>query len=157
MKVKDAMTRSARAVKPDTKVMEVASQMCLYRFHGLPVVDDEDMLVGVIAEKDVLHSLFPKIEDMIAHGMATVDLDQEMARYSDVLEQTVAELMTPNPVAVDPEMHLLRAATIMVRHNFRRIPVAEDGKLVGMLTLGDVHKAIFHANVTGTLKGRQSS
>ena len=157
MQVKDAMTRAARSVKPDTKVMEVASQMCLYRYHGLPVVDDEGMLVGVIAEKDVLHSLFPKIEDMIAHGMATVDLDQEMARYGEVLEQTVVELMTPNPVAVDPKMHLLRAATVMVRHNFRRIPVAEEVVLRGMLTLGDVHKAIFHANVTGTLKSHQSS
>ncbi|MCF7985154.1 MAG: CBS domain-containing protein [Thiohalocapsa sp.] len=154
MKVKDAMSVAPRAVKPDTKVMEVASAMCLYRFHGLAVVDDENRLVGVIAEKDVLHSLFPKIEDMIAHGMATVDLDKEMGRYGEVLEQTVGELMTPNPVAVDPEMHLLRAATVMVRHNFRRIPVAEDGKLVGMLTLGDVHKAIFHANVTGTLNKR---
>ena len=154
MKVKDAMSSAARAVTPETKVMEVASLMCLYRFHGLPVVDAENRLVGVIAEKDVLHSLFPKIEDMIAHGMATVDLDKEMARYGDVLELPVGELMTANPVAVDPEMHLLRAASVMVRHNFRRIPVAQEGKLVGMLTLGDVHKAIFHANVTGTLKPR---
>ncbi len=151
MKVKDAMTAAVRSVTPETKVTEVASLMCLYRFHGLPVVDAQSNLVGVIAEKDVLHSLFPKIEDMIAHGMATVDLDKEMARYSDVLDQRVSELMTPNPVAVDPDMHLLRAATVMVRHNFRRIPVVENGRLVGMLTLGDVHKAIFHANVIGKL------
>lgn len=151
MKVKDAMSTNTRSVKPETKVLELASLMCLYRFHGLPVVDDDNRLVGVVAEKDVLHSLFPKIEDMIAHGMATVDMDREMGRYGEVLEQSVSELMTPNPVAVDPEMHLLRAATVMVRHNFRRIPVAEQGKLVGMLTLGDVHKAIFHANMTGTL------
>jgi len=151
MKVKDAMSTSTRSVKPETKVLELASLMCLYRFHGLPVVNDDNRLVGVIAEKDVLHSLFPKIEDMIAHGMATVDMDREMGRYGEVLEQSVSALMTPNPVAVDPEMHLLRAATVMVRHNFRRIPVAEEGKLVGMLTLGDVHKAIFHANMTGML------
>ncbi|MGB5833143.1 MAG: CBS domain-containing protein [Thiohalocapsa sp.] len=154
MKVKDAMNPSVRAVKPDTKVMEVASLMCLYRFHGLAVADDDGMLVGVITEKDVLYSLFPKLEDMIAHGMATVDLDREMGRYGEVLEQSVSELMTNNPVTVDPEMHLLRAAGVMVRHNFRRIPVAEDGELLGMLTLGDVHKAIFHANVTGALKAR---
>jgi predicted transcriptional regulator len=151
MKVKDAMSTNTRSVRPETKVLELASLMCLYRFHGLPVVDDDNRLVGVVAEKDVLHSLFPKIEDMIAHGMATVDMDREMGRYGEVLEQSVSELMTPNPVAVDPEMHLLRAATVMVRHNFRRIPVAQEGKLVGMLTLGDVHKAIFHANMTGTL------
>lgn len=154
MQVKDAMSTNTKVVQPETKILEVASLMCLYRFHGLPVVDSAGMLVGVITEKDVLHSLFPKIEDMIAHGMATVDLDREMGRYGEVLEQSVADLMTANPVAVDPQMHLLRAATVMVRHNFRRIPVATEGKLEGMLTLGDVHKAIYLANVTGALKGK---
>jgi CBS domain-containing protein len=152
MKVRDAMTASVRSVKADDKVMEVASLMCLYRFHGLPVVDDENRLIGVIAEKDVLHSLFPTIEKLIAEGMHSVDLDREMGRYKEVLEKTVGELMTKNPISVDPDMHLLRAATVMVKHNFRRIPIAEKGTLVGMLTLGDVHKAIFHANLTGALK-----
>jgi len=108
--------------------------------------------VGVIAEKDVLHSLFPTIEKLIAEGMHSVDLDREMGRYSEVLEKKVSDLMARNPISVDPEMHLLRAATVMVKHNFRRIPIAEGGKLVGMLSLGDVHKAIFHANLTGALK-----
>ena len=152
MKVRDVMSTPVRSVKADTKVMEVASLMCLYRFHGLPVVDDEGRLVGVIAEKDVLHSLFPTIEKLIAEGMHSVDLDREMGRYSEVLEKKVSDLMAKNPISVDPEMHLLRAATVMVKHNFRRIPIAEDGKLVGMLSLGDVHKAIFHANLTGALK-----
>ncbi|MBK1720161.1 CBS domain-containing protein [Thiocystis violacea] len=154
MKVRDAMSRSVRSIKPDTKIIEVASLMCLYRFHGLPVVDDEDRLLGVIAEKDVLHSLFPKLEDLMSEGMHSVDLDREMARYSEVLDLTAEELMTKKPISVDPEMHLLRAATLMVRHTFRRLPVAEDGRLIGMLSLGDVHKAIFHANITGGLKGK---
>jgi predicted transcriptional regulator len=75
-----------------------------------------------------------------------------MGRYKEVLERTVGELMAKNPISVDPDMHLLRAATVMVKHNFRRIPIAENGKLVGMLSLGDVHKAIFQANLSGALK-----
>ncbi len=153
MKVRDAMSRSVRSIKPDTKIIEVASLMCLYRFHGLPVVDDEDRLLGVIAEKDVLHCLFPKLEDLMSEGMHSVDLDREMGRYSEVLDLTAEELMTRKPVTVDPEMHLLRAATVMVRHNFRRLPVTDNDRLIGMLSLGDVHKAIFHANITGALKG----
>jgi CBS domain-containing protein len=153
MKVREVMSTSVRSVKADTKVMEVASLMCLYRFHGLPVVDDENRLIGVIAEKDVLHSLFPTLENLMSEGMHSVDYDRQMARYGEVLEQRVDKLMAKNPISVDPDMHLLRAATIMVKHNFRRIPIAEDGKLVGMLSLGDVHKAIFHANITGALKG----
>ncbi|MEA3274691.1 MAG: CBS domain-containing protein [Pseudomonadota bacterium] len=152
MQVKDVMNCSVRSVTPDTKVMEVASLMCLYRFHGLPVVEDENRLVGIIAEKDVLHSLFPKLESIMEEGMANVDLDKEMARYKDVLALRVSELMTHNPLTVRPDMHVLRAATIMVRNRFRRIPVADNGILVGMLSLGDVHKAIFHANVADKLK-----
>jgi CBS domain-containing protein len=151
MKVQDAMNRSVRTVKPDTKIMEVASLMTLYRFQGLPVLDDDDALVGIIAERDLLHSLFPKLENLMAEGMHSVDYDKEMGRYKEVLGLTVADLMTAKPVTVDPEMHLLRAATIMVKHNFRRIPVAADGKLVGMLSLGDVHKAIFHSNLASGL------
>jgi CBS domain-containing protein len=152
MQVKEIMSRSVRTVTPDTKVMEVASIMCLYRFAGLPVVEDEDRLVGLIAEKDVLHSLFPKLENLMEVGMANVDLDKEMARYKDVLALRVSDLMSRNPITVTPDMHVLRAATIMVRHRFRRIPVAEDGRLLGMLSLGDVHKAIFHATITHKLE-----
>ena len=153
MQVRDVMSASVRSVTPDTKVMEVASLMCLYRFHGIPVVEGDNQLVGIIAEKDVLHSLFPKIEHLMTEGIANVDLDREMGNYKEVLAMRVAELMTRNPIAVPPDMHILRAATIMVRNRFRRIPVAENGRLVGMLSLGDVHKAIFHANVADKLGG----
>jgi CBS domain-containing protein len=152
MLVKDIMSKSVRSVRPDTKVMEVASLMCLYRFHGIPVVEEDDRLVGIIAEKDVLHSLFPTIESLMEDGMANVDLDREMGQYKDVLSRPVSDLMTRNPIAVNPDMHVLRAATIMVRNRFRRIPVADNGVLVGMLSLGDVHKAIFHANVAHRLR-----
>jgi len=151
MQVKDIMSRSVRTVTPDTKALDVASIMCLYRFAGLPVVEDEDRLVGIIAEKDVLHCLFPKLEHLMEEGIANVDLDREMGRYKEVLAQQASDLMTRNPITVTPDMHILRAATVMVRHSFRRIPVAEQGKLVGMLSLGDVHKAIYHATITHKL------
>jgi len=147
MQVQEVMSRSVRSVSPDTKVMEVASVMCLYRLPGIPVVDDDGRLIGIVAEKDVMHSLFPKLEDLMEEGMGNVDLDKEMAKYKDVLTLPVTDLMTRNPIAVSPDMHVLRATTIMVRNRFRRIPVAHNGILVGMLSLGDVHKAIFHLNV----------
>jgi CBS domain-containing protein len=152
MQVKEIMSRSVRTVTPDTKVLDVASIMCLFRFPGLPVVEDEDRLVGVIAEKDVLHCLFPKLEHLMEEGIANVDLDREMGRYQEVLALSVSDLMARNPITVTPDMHILRAATVMVRHRFRRIPVAEHGKLVGMLSLGDVHKAIYHATITHKLE-----
>lgn len=150
MQVAEIMSRSVRSVTPDSKLLEVASLMCLYRFSGLPVVEG-DQLVGIIAEKDVLHRLFPTLEDLIGEGMRAVDLDQMMGQYKEVMGLKVSDVMVRNPITVSPDMHILRAATVMARNKFRRIPVADGGKLTGMLSLGDIHKAIFQANITTTL------
>ena len=149
MLVREIMSFAVKAVKRDTKLVEVASLMCLYRYSGLPVVD-EGKIVGIVAEKDLLHRLFPSLEELM-EGMAAIDLDKMMNQYKDVLSLQVEDVMTPNPVTVAPDMHILRAATVMVRHKFRRIPVAEGDSLVGILSLGDVHKAIFHANISSSL------
>ncbi len=151
MLVEEIMSRSVKSVRPEAKLLEVASLMCLYRFSGLPVVQGDDDLVGIIAEKDVLHKLFPTLDDLIGEGMAAVDLDAMMGQYKNVMTLKVADVMIRNPITVSPDMHILRAATVMARNRFRRIPVADGGKLVGMVSLGDIHKAIFQANITSTL------
>ena len=153
MQVQEVMSRSIRSVSADTKVMEVASIMCLYRIPGIPVVENDGKLLGIIAEKDVLHRLFPTLENLMEEGMANVDLDKQIGKYKEILALSVSDLMTRNPITVSPEMHVLRAASVMVRNRFRRIPVAHNGRLLGMLSLGDVHKAIFHLNVAAKKLG----
>jgi CBS domain-containing protein len=149
MLVRDIMTKSPKTVTPETKLIEVVSLMCLYRYSGLPVEQDDELL-GIIAEKDVLHKMFPKLEDF-SDGMSAPDYDDMMLQYKDVVNLKVEDVMTSRVITVSPDLHILRAATIMVRHKFRRIPVAEHGKLVGMLSLGDVHKAIFQINMANNL------
>jgi CBS domain-containing protein len=146
MLVSDIMTRTPKTVTPDSKLLEVVSLMCLFRFSGLPVVNDGKM-VGFIAEKDVLHRMFPTLEDF-KDVMAAPDYDNMMYQYKDVVNLKVADVMTPNVITVSSDMHILKAATVMVRHKFRRIPVSDGGRLVGMLSLGDIHKAIFQANLS---------
>ncbi|MEL0583568.1 MAG: CBS domain-containing protein [Candidatus Thiodiazotropha sp. (ex. Lucinoma kazani)] len=143
------MSRSPKTVTPDAKLLEVVSLMCLFRYSGLPVEED-GKLAGIIAEKDVLHRMFPSLED-IMDGMSAPDYDSMMSQYKDVVNLKVSDVMTANVISVNPDMHVLRAATIMVRHKFRRIPVTDAGRLVGMLSLGDIHKAIFQANLADNL------
>jgi len=152
MQVKEIMTGSPRTVTPDTGLLEVVSLMCLYRYSGLPVMEGGKM-VGFIAEKDVLHKLFPTLDDMMSDGLRSVDFEGMMGKYKDVVNLKVKDLMVRGIIAVAPDDHILKAATTMVRHKFRRIPVADAGRLVGMLSLGDVHKAVFQVNVaSGMLK-----
>ncbi|MCU7930515.1 MAG: CBS domain-containing protein [Candidatus Thiodiazotropha sp. (ex Codakia rugifera)] len=149
MLVSEIMSRSPKTVAPDAKLLEVVSLMCLFRYSGLPVEED-GKLAGIIAEKDVLHRMFPSLED-IMDGMSAPDYDSMMSQYKDVVNLKVSDVMTTSVISVNPDMHVLRAATIMVRHKFRRIPVTDAGRLVGMLSLGDIHKAIFQANLADNL------
>ena len=147
MLVQDIMARSVRSVTPETPLVEVVSLMCLYRFSGLPVLEG-DRLVGIIAERDVLARMFPTLEELMEGGMGNVDMDAMMGRYKEVVRLKVADVMKGRPITVAPDMHVLRAAAAMAKHGFRRIPVADGDHLVGMISLGDVHKAIFQENIS---------
>jgi CBS domain-containing protein len=142
MLVEDIMTTSLKTVSPDTPMSEVVSMMCLYRLSGIPVVEDKDKLVGFIAERDVLDPMFPKMEDMM-DGMSNIDMTAALQKYSHVVDMKVSELMTPSVISVTPDMEILKAAAKMVGNRFRRIPVAVGDRLLGMLSLGDVHKSIY--------------
>ncbi len=145
MLVKDIMSKHITTVTGDTSLMETASLMCLYRYSGIPVVENDE-LIGLIAERDILGQLFPSLEDAM-QGMSTIDFDAKSREYSSLMSRKVSELMTQNVETVSSDMPILKAAVVMANNRFRRIPVADDNKLVGMLSLGDVHKAIFHQSI----------
>ena len=145
MKVEDIMTTNVRTITSDKKLGEVVSMMCIYRYSGIPVVDD-GKLVGTVSESDVLGKMFPKLEDLMS-GMSGVDYDELMNKYSDVVSITVKDVMTPVVISVKPDMHILQAASVMCGRKFRRIPVAVDNKLLGMVSMGDVHKAIYQSTL----------
>ena len=145
MLVKDIMTTNMRTVTSDKKLGEVVSLMCIYRFSGIPVVDD-GKLVGTVSESDVLGKMFPKLEDLM-DNMSTVDYDEQINQYSNVVSVQVKDVMTPIVVSIKPDMHILQAASMMVGRKFRRIPVANGDELIGMVSMGDVHKAIYQSTL----------
>lgn len=149
MKVQDIMTKNVRTITSDKKLGEVVSLMCIYRYSGIPVVDD-GKLVGTVSESDVLGKMFPKLEDLMG-SMSTVDYDKQMSQYSEVVSISVREVMTKVVITVKPDMHILQAASVMVGRKFRRIPVAVGDELVGMVSMGDVHKAIYQATLATKL------
>jgi CBS domain-containing protein len=63
--------------------------------------------------------------------------------YPEILRKNVEEIMSKNPLTISPDTSVLEAASYMGRKHFRRIPVAEDGKLLGMLSIGDINRGLF--------------
>lgn len=142
MLVKDVMNTNVKVASRDTRIRDVAIVMCFNKISGVPVVDEDNKIVGVISEKDILRAMYPKMDDFMQseqyRGLEELEHD-----YRDVLDLTVADLMTEKVFTVAAEEPILRAASVMFLHAIRRIPVAVDGKLVGIISLGDVHKAVF--------------
>ena len=146
MLVRDIMSKVVKTATPDTLIRDVATIMCFNKISGVPVVGGDGQIVGMISEKDILWGMFPSLHESI-RVPAVPDFEALEKDYKDIVNLRVAELMTTKVFTVNPDMPVLRAATIMFRNRIRRIPVADNGKLVGIVSVGDVHKAIFRSNL----------
>ncbi len=109
----------------------------------IPVVDDDETLVGVISIRDVMIPLFPNYPDYIHDNVNGRDFELMEDGYSKVLEMTAADIMTPNPMTAALYDPILKTASYMGMKNLRRIPVVDDNKYVGIVGITDVNKALF--------------
>jgi CBS domain-containing protein len=142
MLVKDAMSTNVKTCNKDDSIKGIATIMCFNEISGLPVVDEDNNIVGIVSEKDVLSSMFPVMQDLLDSG-GKPDFEDMENDYKNILHNKVSEIMTHDVASVTPDMPVLRAASLMWVYKIRRIPVAVDNKLVGILSMGDVHKQIF--------------
>ena len=150
MIVKDIMNTSVKSATAETLIKDIASIMCFNKISGVPVIDSEDKLIGVLSEKDILRNMFPDVKTVMEQG-GTPDFEAIELDYKDILHKKVGDIMTQTVASVTPEMPLLKAASLMCSKQIRRIPVTDaSNKLVGIISIGDVHKAIFRENL---LKG----
>lgn len=145
MQVKEIMSTNVKSVKADTPVKDLAMMMVMERISGAPVVDDDNNLIGIISEKDILQHMFPDINELMNDSRP--DFEDLEDNYKSTLNTTVKDLMSTNVASVDASIPCLKAASMMWLQKFRRIPVAENGKLVGIISIGDVHRAIFKSSM----------
>lgn len=147
MLVKDIMSTAVKTTVPDATIGETAAIMCFNKISGLPVLDTEGRIIGIISEKDVLRGMYPSMQELMQDQLP--DMEKLESEYTDVLHMTVEQLMSKGVVTVPPDVPVLRAVSVMSAHRIRRVPVAVDGKLVGIISMGDVHKAIFQKSLLG--------
>jgi len=146
MQVKEIMTINPKTVTPDMLIQDVATMMLIERISGTPVVDDDNHVVGIISEKDILIHMFPTLDELMNESKP--DFEALENNYQSTMPLSVQELMSKNVCTVGPDMPCLKAASMMWTRKIRRIPVADNGKLVGIISIGDVHRAIFKNSIS---------
>ncbi|KXB00224.1 hypothetical protein AKJ40_01625, partial [candidate division MSBL1 archaeon SCGC-AAA259M10] len=126
-RVEAHMTQNVVTAEPDLFLIDIMKRMINEGFRRLPVVDN-NKLVGVITSVDVLE--YFGTSEMFEH-MSSGDAKDAMA-----IE--IRELMTKNPITVDPKADLGETARRMEKHGYGGLPVVENGKLVGLITERDI-------------------
>ncbi len=145
MLVRDVMSTGVLTVHPSDPVRLVVKHMLARHCGAVPVVDDTQTLIGLVAVRDVLMPLYAGHADYVHDNLSARDFIAMEDAYRSVLERRVDEIMTRKPLTVSPDDPVLKAASYMGLKNFRRIPVVEAGRLVGMVSIGDINRELFLA------------
>ena len=149
MVVRDVMTTGVLTAGKKDSVRSVMAKMISRHCGAIPVVDDDNSLLGMVSVRDVLLPLYPNYGDYIHDSVRSRDFTGMEEGYADVLTKSVEEVMSLNPLTVAPSDPILEAASYMGLKNFRRIPVVEGGKLAGMVSIGDINRGLFFRQMTG--------
>ena len=143
MKVSDLMSTGLVTASEDDTIETVIGKMVMRHCGAVPIVDAQGRLTGIITIRDVLLPLYPNYGDYVHDAVRARDFEEMEQGYERLLEMKAAELMTPDPMTVSPSDPVLKAASYMGLKNLRRIPVAEDRRLVGMISIGDISRGLF--------------
>ncbi len=113
--IKSVMTQKVFSVLTTAKTSDAIERMKEHNVGGLPVVDEEDRVWAIVTERDVVFLFSGKIS-----------------------EAKVADAMSRKVVTAKPKTSIFEAEKTMIQHGFRRLPVVQNGKLIGMVTVMDV-------------------
>ncbi len=146
LKAKDIMKRELITVSPETRITDAAKVLLDNHINGLPVVDENGNLVGIICQSDLvaqqktlpLPSFFNLLDGLIPL-VSPKSYEKEVRK---IAAATVSEAMSTNPVTVSPETSLEEIATLMVTRGFHTLPVQEQTNLVGIIGKEDVLRTL---------------
>ncbi len=144
----DVMTSDVITVTPDTSVREIAKLMYTRHISGVPVIDGEKRVIGIVGEGDLLgHADIAGERHRTWWLDAFVNSNALAREYIKTHGRVASDVMTPTVIMVAPTASIVEIAKILERHRIKRLPVVDGDKLVGIVTRGDLLQALAAAEV----------
>lgn len=148
--VADIMTRDPISVTPDTSLQDALQILADKQIGGLPVLDAAGAVVGVLSEDDLMvresgvtPPPFVKFLDLVVYLQNPMQHERELHK---ALGQTVGEVMSDRPLTVASDLSLPEAAQLLHDKRLNRLLITDGDKLVGVITRGDIVRAMAAGN-----------
>jgi CBS domain-containing protein len=145
--IAEVMTANPFTTTPKAPIADVVQMLSEKRISGLPVIDEQGVLVGIISETDLLwqeRGATPPNFLFILDAVIPLEMPGRFVHeLRKVLGSTVAEVMTKDLVTIHPEQTVQEAARLMMQKEVHRLPVVDQNNaLVGIVTRGDIVRAM---------------
>jgi CBS domain-containing protein len=150
MLVRDLMTTDIASVSPDTPVGVVVHLLAERGISGVPVMDADGVLLGMVTEGDLMRRL--ALSDEPRHGWFWTPFDDQVGaaeRSASVRGAAARDVMTARPLTVTEGTNARHAARLMDEHEVRRLPVLRDGRVIGVVSRSDLLPALLPASSNG--------
>ncbi|OCL27769.1 hypothetical protein U472_04250 [Orenia metallireducens] len=145
MLAKDIMTEEVVSVRPEQTVKEVAKILTDNKISGVPVLED-GKLIGIVSEGDLITRdkklQFPNYVYFLDSVFYLDSLEKFEKDFKKMVGVQVKDIMTADVITVTPDTEVEEIATILTEDGVNRVPVVEDGKLVGIVSRGDIVRCI---------------
>lgn len=142
MKVEDFMITDVISVHKDTTVKDLLNLLIEHRIGGVPVVDDDNHLVGMVSDGDVLRYLTPKAQSVhdLFYTVYVEDEESEQEVLSRKINETVGSMLHRKHIyTVQPDDLFEEAIRLLSHHHFKKLPVTdENNNVVGVISRGDI-------------------
>ena len=142
MKARDIMTSSVITVSPESTIQEIARLLHGNRISGVPVVNNENEVIGIITEGDLIIKIakphLPAHIELlggIIYLRRPQEMDDELKKITAALAK---DIMTEKVITVEENCDIEDIASLMVNRKINHLPVVRDRKLIGIITRGDV-------------------
>lgn len=136
MKARDVMTKDVVSVTPDATVQEIARLLLGRRISAVPVIDDEQVLMGIVSEGDLINRAEAGTEQNPGSWWlnAFVSDDTLAARFTKCHGRTASDVMTRNPATVTEDTALSDIARLLETRHIKRVPVVSNAYVVGIVS-----------------------
>jgi CBS domain-containing protein len=157
MRARDIMTSSVIAVGPQASVSEIATLLLENHISAVPVVDENGKLVGMVSEGDLIRRADLGTERQRSWWLTLFGEAERAAEYVKTHGRKARDVMTTELITVDPDATIGEIAFLLEKNRIKRVPVTENGELVGLVSRANLIRALAAGGGVKELAGNDAA